>query len=28
MILKYEKPIKNNGFWIKPDPIPINPLIQ
>jgi len=25
MVLKNEKPIKNNGFWVKPDP---NPLTQ
>jgi len=30
MVLKNEKPIKNNGFWVKPDPNPdpINPLMQ
>jgi len=22
------KPIKNNGFWVKPDPYPINQLTQ
>jgi len=28
MVLKNEKPIKNNGFWVKPNPYPINPLTQ
>jgi len=28
MVLKNEKPIKNNGFWVKPDPDPTNPLTQ
>jgi len=28
MVLKNEKPIKNNGFWVKPDPNPTNPLTQ
>ena len=28
MVLKNEKPIKKNGFWVKPDPYPINPLTQ
>jgi len=28
MVLKNEKPIKNNGFWVKPDTYPINPLTQ
>jgi hypothetical protein len=26
MVLENEKPIKNNGFWVKP--YPINPLTQ
>ena len=28
MVLKNDKPIKNNGFWVKSDPDPINPLTQ
>jgi len=28
MVLKNDKPIKNNGFWVKPDSNPINPLTQ
>jgi len=26
MVLKNEKLIKNNGFWVKPNPYAINPL--
>jgi len=25
---KNDKPIKDNGFWVKPNPDPINPLTQ
>jgi len=28
MVLKNKKPIKNNEFWVKPDPDPTNPLTQ
>jgi len=28
MVLKNKKPIKNNGFWVKPYSDPTNPLTQ